>query len=65
MMFGGGDCCRMHLYGEYPCSGDYLSVNGWPGYCESSPEGVIPNTSVPITWHTDWAGTAAGWELCF
>ena len=63
--YDGGDCCMLHLYGEYPCSGDYLSVNGWPGYCESSPEGVIPNPSVPITWHTDGRRTDKGWELCF
>jgi len=57
------DCCWLH-----PCSGDYLSVNGdgpWHGYCETSPQGVIPNPSVPIKWHTDGRRTDKGWELCF
>ena len=64
---GGGpsDCCWLHLNGEFPCSGDYLSINGWAGYCETSPQGVIPKPSVPIEWHTNGYLTKAGWELCF
>ena len=60
-----GDCCSLYLNGPIPCSGDYLSVNGYAGYCETSPQGVVPDPSVPITWQTDGSGTMAGWELCF
>ena len=63
--FPADDCCWLYLNGPIPCSGDYLSVNGYAGYCETSPQGVVPDPSVPIKWQTDGSGTMAGWELCF